>query len=232
MIRIENLHKSYGATPVLSGIALGIDRGEIFGIVGHSGAGKSTLLRCLNGLESYQSGSLRVMGDEVRDMNETALKNLRRNMGMIFQNFSLMARKSVFENVVFPLEIWDVPKAERKERTLALLELVGLADRRNDRIQSLSGGQKQRVGIARALALNPKILLCDEATSALDPKTTITILDLLQRINERFGLTIVLVTHQMEVVKRVCHRLLLLYGGVTQCLGRTEELFLSSTENL
>ncbi len=232
MIRIQNLHKRYGETAVLSDISLSVEAGEIFGVVGHSGAGKSTLLRCLNGLEGYQSGSLTVMGKEVRDLDENGLKELRRDMGMIFQNFNLMARKTVYENVAFPLEIWGAAKAETDGRVMELLELVGLADRRNDRIQSLSGGQKQRVGIARALALNPKILLCDEATSALDPKTTIAILDLLQNINQRLGLTIVLVTHQMEVVKRVCHRLLLLEGGVTQCLGVTEELFLSPTENL
>lgn len=232
MIHIQNLHKSYGNTPVLSDISVAIESGEIFGIVGHSGAGKSTLLRCLNGLEPYQQGNLKVMDREVRDLDESGIKLLRRDMGMIFQNFSLMARKSVFDNVAFPLEIWKTPKKMIEERVMELLELVGLADRRHDRIQSLSGGQKQRIGIARALALNPKILLCDEATSALDPKTTIAILDLLQSINERFGLTIVLVTHQMEVVKRICHRLLLLDGGVTQCLGQTEALFLAPTDNL
>ena len=232
MIHIHTLHKRYGDTPVLSDISVTIGSGEIFGIVGHSGAGKSTLLRCLNGLEPYQQGSLKVMGREVRDLDEPGIKSLRRDMGMIFQNFSLMARKSVFDNVAFPLEIWKTPPKVIKERVMELLDLVGLADRRHDRIQSLSGGQKQRIGIARALALNPKILLCDEATSALDPKTTIAILDLLQSINQRFGLTIVLVTHQMEVVKRVCHRLLLLDGGVTQCLGQTEALFLAPTANL
>ncbi len=232
MIQVQNLRKQYGALPVLNDLTFGVDAGEIFGIVGHSGAGKSTLLRCFNGLEGYQGGSVRVMDKEVRDLTKDGLKELRRDMGMIFQNFSLMSRKNVFENVAFPLQIWNAPKADITGRAMELLELVGLADKRHERVQNLSGGQKQRVGIARALALNPKILLCDEATSALDPKTTIAILDLLQDINARFGLTMVVVTHQMEVVKRICHRLLLLDGGVAQCLGRTEELFISPTENL
>lgn len=232
MIRIRNLHKQYNNTPVLSDISLDIEAGEIFGIVGHSGAGKSTLLRCLNGLEPYQRGSLSVMGLEVSGLEESGIKNLRRDMGMIFQNFGLMSRKTVFDNVAFPLELWKTPKTVVESRVMELLDLVGLADRRHDRIQSLSGGQKQRVGIARALALNPKILLCDEATSALDPKTTLAVLDLLQRVNERFGLTIVLVTHQMEVVKRVCYRFLLLDRGVPQCLGQTETLFLAPPEPL
>ncbi len=232
MIEIEGLSKSYGDVPVLRDISFRITPGEVFGIVGHSGAGKSTLLRCLNGLENYQGGSVRVMGREVGALDTQGLKLLRRDMGMIFQNFNLMSRKNVFENVAFPLEIWQTPKAEIARRVEELLDLVGLTDKRGVRISNLSGGQKQRVGIARALALNPKILLCDEATSALDPTTTISILDLLQDINKRLNLTIVLVTHQMEVVKRVCHRLLLLEHGVTQALGETEQLFLFPTENV
>lgn len=232
MIRVQNLEKKYGDAPVLRDLSFSVETGEIFGIVGHSGAGKSTLLRCFNGLEPYQGGSVMVMGKEVSDMDGAGLKFLRRDMGMIFQNFSLMGRKNVFENVAFPLRIWNAPKAEIPDRVMELLELVGLADKRHERVQSLSGGQKQRVGIARALALNPKILLCDEATSALDPKTTLTILDLLQDINARFGLTMVVVTHQMEVVKRICHRLLLLDKGIAQCLGKTEELFISPSKTL
>ncbi len=249
MITVRNLEKHYGNAPVLRDLSFSIEAGEIFGIVGHSGAGKSTLLRCFNGLERYQGGSVTVMGKEVASLDEAGLKALRRDMGMIFQNFSLMGRKNVFENVAFPLQIWDAPqtlrgrlasglnvfarpKPEISDRVMELLELVGLADKRFERVQSLSGGQKQRVGIARALALNPKVLLCDEATSALDPQTTLTILDLLQDINARFRLTLVVVTHQMEVVKRICHRLLLLDKGVAQCLGKTEELFISPTDTL
>ncbi len=265
MIRIAGLEKSYGQTPVLRDISLEVEAGEVYGIVGHSGAGKSTLLRCLNGLEGYQKGSVRVMGREVRDLSRKGLLELRREMGMIFQTFSLMSRKNVFQNVAFPLEVWDLgfvdkcgmllnaldpysgkvrqklallrevwraAGARREARVMELLELVGLADKRNERIQNLSGGQKQRVGIARALALNPKILLCDEATSALDPKTTSSILDLLRDINQRLGLTIIMVTHQMEVVKRLCHRMLLLDAGLTQGLGRTDSLFLHPTPGL
>ncbi len=232
MIRIQNLVKRYGDALVLDDLTFGIEKGEVFGIVGHSGAGKSTLLRCFNGLEPYQGGSVAVMGKEVGALSPDGLKELRRDMGMIFQNFSLMARKNVFDNVAFPLQVWKTPKAEIAGRVLELLELVGLADKKTERVQNLSGGQKQRVGIARALALNPRILLCDEATSALDPKTTGAILDLLQNINARFGLTMVMVTHQMEVVKRVCRRMLLLDGGVAQCLGRAEELFISPPEPL
>lgn len=232
MITVHNLEKRYGDTTVLRDVSFAVEPGEIFGIVGHSGAGKSTLLRCFNGLEEYQGGSVRVMGREVCDLDGQGLKNLRRDMGMIFQTFSLMGRKNVFENVAFPLQIWNTPKNEVPERVMELLHLVGLADKSRERVHNLSGGQKQRVGIARALALNPKVLLCDEATSALDPKTTLNILDLLQDINERFRLTLVVVTHQMEVVKRVCHRLLLLDKGVARRLGKTEELFLAPDETL
>ncbi len=226
VIQAAHLNKEYHGVPVLRDISFEVARGEVFGIVGHSGAGKSTLLRCLNGLEEYQGGSVRVMGHEVRELDTRGLKELRRNMGMVFQNFNLMSRKNVFENVAFPLEIWKNPAKRIGPRVEELLDLVGLSDKRLARIDKLSGGQKQRVGIARALALNPKILLCDEATSALDPDTTASILDLLQDINERLDLTIVMVTHQMKAVKRVCHRLLMLEGGLAQALGETDQLFL------
>ncbi|MDR2893093.1 MAG: methionine ABC transporter ATP-binding protein [Deltaproteobacteria bacterium] len=232
MIKITNLYKNFGPQTVLSDINMHVAPGEIFGIVGHSGAGKSTLLRCLNGLEGYDSGSVKIMDREVKDFSRDGLLELRSEMGMVFQTFNLMSRKNVFENVAFPLQIWKHPTAHIQERVMELLALVGLESKSHERIGNLSGGQKQRVGIARALALNPKILLCDEATSALDPKTTGSILDLLDDINQRLRLTIVLVTHQMEVVKRLCHRLLLLDGGVTQAMGQTEDLFLSPPENL
>lgn len=232
MLQVNNLKKSFGSHTVLRDITMHVAEGEVFGIVGHSGAGKSTLLRCLNGLESYDGGSVKVMGQEVNELSHNGLLKLRSKMGMIFQTFNLMQRRDVFSNVAFPLEVWKTDKAEIRRRVMELLELVGLTDKSRQRVQSLSGGQKQRVGIARALALNPKILLCDEATSALDPKTTSSILDLLQDINERLGLTVIMVTHQMEVVKRLCQRVLLLDGGVTQGMGVTEDLFLSPGENL
>ena len=230
MIQVSNLLKRYGSNVVLQNINMQVRQGEIFGIVGHSGAGKSTLLRCLNGLEVYDEGSVRVMDVEVASLESRALRLLQSKMGMIFQNFNLMARKNVFDNVAFPLQLWH--KSDREKRVMDLLDLVGLTDKARQRVQSLSGGQKQRVGIARALALNPSILLCDEATSALDPKTTSSILDLLEDINKRLNLTIIMVTHQMEVVKRLCHSLLLLDGGKTVAMGKTEDLFLSPTKDM
>ena len=230
MIQVSHLLKRFGSNVVLQNINMHVRQGEIFGIVGHSGAGKSTLLRCLNGLEAYDEGSVKVMGVEVASLAPRDLRQLQSKMGMIFQNFNLMARKNVFDNVAFPLQLWH--RSEREKRVMELLDLVGLADKARQRVQSLSGGQKQRVGIARALALNPSILLCDEATSALDPKTTSSILDLLEDINRRLDLTIIMVTHQMEVVKRLCHSLLLLDGGKTVALGKTEDLFLSPTKDM
>ncbi|MGI6442555.1 MAG: methionine ABC transporter ATP-binding protein [Synergistaceae bacterium] len=232
MIEIRNLHKYFGEIKVLSDLSMSIQEGDIFGIVGHSGAGKSTLLRCLNGLESYQEGSVRVMGKEVQELNPDELKELRRNMGMIFQNFNLMNRKNVFENILFPLEVWGIPKKEAAQRVEELLKLVGLSEKKDEKIRNLSGGQKQRVGIARALALKPKILLCDEATSALDPKTTISILELLMDINRELGVTIIVVTHQMEVVKMICNRATVLDAGKIVTSGETDNLFLCPGEDL
>ncbi len=232
MIEVCELEKSYGEKPVLRGITFTIAEGEVFGIVGHSGAGKSTLLRCFNGLESYEGGSLKVMGREVREMDSQEIKQLRRGMGMIFQDFSLMNSKNVFDNVAFPLQVWKMSRNDIRTRVMDLLSLVGLAEKSQDRVQRLSGGQKQRVGIARALALSPKILLCDEATSALDPKTTVAILDLLEDIHKKLNLTIFFVTQHIEVVKRACHRMLLLDQGITQGIGRTDTLFLAPTADL
>ncbi len=232
MIDVQGLEKRYGETVVLSDISFSIGEGEVFGVVGHSGAGKSTLMRCFNALESYQEGSVKVMGKEVKSMNSAEIKLLRKDMGMIFQTFNLMSRKNVFDNISFPLEVWHMPRHKIADRVMELLELVGLTDKAYARVQSLSGGQKQRVGIARALALSPKILLCDEATSALDPKTTLSILELLENIRRQFKLTIVMVTHQMEVVKRICNRTLLLDAGKTQALGYTDSLFLAPPPNL
>ena len=232
MIEINSLGKYFGDHKVLSDISLKVDKGDVFGIVGHSGAGKSTLLRCLNGLESYTEGSVRVGGKEVRDLDEKELKLLRRDMGMIFQNFNLMNRKDVFENILFPLKVWGTPKNEAESRVNELLELVGLTGKRHEKVRNLSGGQKQRVGIARALALNPEILLCDEATSALDPKTTISILELLMDINKKLNVTIVVVTHQMEVVKMLCNKVIILDGGEIVASGETDKLFLAPGEEL
>ena len=232
MIQVSNLLKRYGSNVVLQNINMQVRQGEIFGIVGHSGAGKSTLLRCLNGLEVYDEGSVRVMDVEVASLESRALRLLQSKMGMIFQNFNLMNRKNVYENIMFPLEVWGVPKKEAEERVRELLELVGLTEKKNEKIRNLSGGQKQRIGIARALALKPKILLCDEATSALDPKTTISILELLMDINVKLGVTIIVVTHQMEVVKMVCNKVVILDGGRVVASGDADNLFLAPGEEL
>ena len=227
MIQIEGLGKYFGEMKVLRNISMKVEQGDIFGVVGHSGAGKSTMLRCLNGLETYSEGSVKVMGHEVAALSPEKLKELRRDMGMIFQNFNLMNRKNVYENVMFPLEVWGVPKKEAAARVEELLELVGLSEKRSEKVRNLSGGQKQRIGIARALALNPKLLLCDEATSALDPKTTISILELLMDINKKLGVTIVVVTHQMEVVKMICNNVIILDKGEIVASGQTDKLFLA-----
>ena len=232
MIQITGLGKWFGKTCVLQDITFSVQKGEVFGVVGHSGAGKSTLLRCLNGLEDYQEGSLKVMGKEVSAMGRRGIMELRREMGMIFQTFNLMSSKDVFSNVAFPLEVWGMPRPRRKDRVMELLSLVGLEEKCHERVQSLSGGQKQRVGIARALALSPKILLCDEATSALDPKTTQSILDLLDNLRAQLDLTMIVVTHQMEVVKRACHRMLVLDKGINQGMGDTDRLFLEPTPGM
>ena len=232
MIKIENLKKFYGKTCVIDDVNLEVKQGEIFAIVGHSGAGKSTLLRCINGLEDYQEGSLKVEGREVRDLSAAQIRELRKNIGMIFQHFALMSRRSVAQNVATPLAFWDHPEDRTKRRVAELLELVGLADKANAYPSELSGGQKQRVAIARALALSPKILLSDEATSALDPNTTAQILSLLRRINKTLGITIVLVTHEMEVVKGIAQRAILLKGGRVSNSGDIVSLFLHPDENM
>jgi len=232
MIKIQNLNKYYGDTKVLKDVNMEISEGEIFGIIGHSGAGKSTLLRCINGLENYQEGSLTVQGKEVKNLNEKDIRELRKNLGMIFQHFSLLERRTVFENVALPLECFKYSKAEIEKKVNNLLELVGLSDKKNVKPRNLSGGQKQRVAIARALALEPKVLLCDEATSALDPNTTKSILSLLEDINKKLNITIIVVTHQMEVIKQICTRVAVMEGGKVLEIEKTEDLFLNNTRGL
>ena len=226
MIKVKNLKKKFGEIEVLKDISLEVKKGEIYGIIGHSGAGKSTLLRCLNGLESYDTGSILIKDNEIKDLNKLEIRELRKDIGMIFQNFNLLERKNVYENIALPLELWGYKKEQVKERVLELLKLVDLENKIKSMPSELSGGQKQRVAIARALALKPSILFCDEATSALDPKTTKDILSLILKINKEIGITIVMVTHQMEVVKEVCEKITLLEGGKIKAQGRAEELFL------
>ena len=232
MIKIENLTKFYGDTQILFDINLEVAKGEIFAIVGHSGAGKSTLLRCINGLESYQGGSLKVFDQEIKNLDETQQRHLRRDVGMIFQHFALMARKNVFENVATPLKFWGYKSDETEKRVRELLNLVGLENKAKSYPSELSGGQKQRVAIARALALNPKILLSDEATSALDPNTTNQILELLEKINKELDISVIIVTHELEVVKSIAKRAILLEGGKIIGSGSIEELFLKPDEKM
>lgn len=234
MIDLVNVRKSFGDLEVLKDINLHINEKEIYGIIGQSGAGKSTLLRCINGLETYDSGTIQVDGSVVNVKDKKALRELRKNMGMIFQNFNLLSRLDVYDNVALPLKFWgENPNTpENKEKIERLIALVGLKEKIHERPGNLSGGQKQRVAIARALVNDPKILLCDEATSALDPRITHGILELLKKINDELGITIVVVTHQMEVVKQICERVAFLKHGVVLAEGKPEELFVKPTEDI
>ncbi len=232
MINIKNLNKYYGDVKVLNDISIDIKKGEIFAIVGHSGAGKSTLLRCINGLEDYSDGSLLVDGKEIKSLDKKQLMEFRKNIGMIFQHFSLMQRKTVFENIALPMQIWGYPKSDIEKKVRELLVLVGLENKADSYPSELSGGQKQRVAIARALTLEPSVLLSDEATSALDPNTTTSILNLLKEINEKLNITIVLVTHEMEVVKQIAQKSLLLEHGNIIGFDDTEELFLKPDDKM
>lgn len=234
MIEVKHLSKSFGSLSVLEDISLHIGAGEIYGIIGQSGAGKSTLLRCLNGLEPYQSGSVRVDGQEISALSTARLRDMQKQMGMIFQGFNLLSRANVYDNVALPLQFCGInPKSrESRERILEMIDLVGLSDKVSSKPRELSGGQKQRVSIARALVLKPKILLCDEATSALDPKITQEILSLLLKIRQELNLTLVVVTHQMEVVKRICERVAFLKDGRLLQEGRPEDLFVMPNQDI
>lgn len=232
MIEISNLQKCYGDVKVLRDISVEIDKKDIYGLLGVSGAGKSTLLRCINGLESYEGGSLKVNGVEVKDLNEKELREFRKNIGMIFQQFSLLERKTVYENVALPMNCWGYKKQDIDKKVRELLNLVELGDKLNSKPRELSGGQKQRVAIARALTLNPQILLCDEATSSLDPNITNSILELLKKINRELGITIVVVTHQMNVVKQVCNKMAILSRGNLEAKGRVEDIFMDKPKVL
>ncbi|WP_372017949.1 methionine ABC transporter ATP-binding protein [Pseudoxanthomonas sp. 10H] len=229
-IQLQQVHKSYAAggrqVAALHPLDLEIQAGEVFGIIGHSGAGKSTLIRLINRLEEPSGGRLRVEGQDVTALDRDGLRALRRRIGMIFQHFNLLSSRTVAGNVAFPLELAGTPRAEVASRVAGLLERVGLAEHAGKYPAQLSGGQKQRVGIARALATEPKILLCDEATSALDPQTTASVLELLSRINRELGLTIVLITHEMDVIRRICDRVAVLDAGRLVEAGPVTEVFL------
>lgn len=229
MISIQSVKKIFstkaGKVHALDQVNLEINEGEIFGVIGYSGAGKSTLIRMLNGLEIPTDGSIHVAGNEVSKIKGKQLRLARQEISMIFQHFNLLWSRTVQENIAFPLEIAGVPKAERIKRVNELITLVGLEGREHAYPSQLSGGQKQRVGIARALANNPKVLLCDEATSALDPETTDSILELLVDINKRLGLTIVLITHEMHVIRKICHRVAVMESGRVVELGNVLDVF-------
>lgn len=231
MIKLEHISKSYpsskGPVIALSDISFTIEAGEIFGIIGHSGAGKSTLIRCLNLLEKPTSGEVILDDVNLTTLSKKELMLARRKIGMIFQHFNLFASQTIFDNIAFPLRLEKIPKDQIKSRVNDLLELVGLTDHANKYPAQLSGGQKQRVGIARALANRPKVLLCDEATSALDPQTTQSILELLRDINQKLGLTIVLITHEMEVIRKICHKVGVIHASKIIEMGPVEEVFLN-----
>ncbi|MDN4604649.1 methionine ABC transporter ATP-binding protein [Paenibacillus sp. F6_3S_P_1C] len=230
MIELKGLTKTYGkgskSTTALSDLNLNIRKGEIFGVIGHSGAGKSTLIRCINLLERPTAGEVWVDGINLTSLGKTDLQQQRRKIGMIFQHFNLLSSATVYDNVAFPLKLVNTPKAAIDRKVKEMLALVGLEDHSNKYPAQLSGGQKQRVGIARALASDPNVLLCDEATSALDPQTTDSILKLLLDINEKYNLTIVLITHEMHVIQNICDQVAVIHQGGIVEQGPVTEVFL------
>lgn len=229
MISIKGLSKSFSSRRktihAVDDLTLNIQEGEIYGVIGYSGAGKSTFVRLLNRLEEPSSGKITIDQKEITNLNAKDLRIARQDIGMIFQHFNLLWSRTVKENISFPLEISGMPKQKRKERVEELIGLVGLSGRESAYPSELSGGQKQRVGIARALANNPKVLLCDEATSALDPETTHSILDLLVNINEKLGLTIILITHEMNVIHKICHKVAVMEAGKVVEQGNVLDVF-------
>lgn len=229
MIKLENISKSFAingkTVEAVKDVCLEIRQGEIFGIIGFSGAGKSTLVRCINLLEKPEKGRVIIDGEDITHYEGKQLRHVRQRIGMIFQHFNLMPSRTVFENIELPLKLTKLSASERSQKIKKLLDLVGLSDKAQSYPSQLSGGQKQRVAIARAIANDPKVLLCDEATSALDPQTTHSILQLLKEVNTRLGITIVVITHQMEVIKEICDRVAVMQKGVVVEKGDIVEVF-------
>lgn len=229
MIEIKNLSKTFSGSgntvEALKNISITIADGDIYGIIGMSGAGKSTLVRCINMLERPTEGSVLIDGCDLGALSEAELRKIRRNVTMIFQSFNLLAQRTCLKNFCFPLELAGVPKADAKKRAMELLELVGLPDKADSYPAQLSGGQQQRIAIARALATDPKILLCDEATSALDPNTTHSVLSLIKDINKKLGITVIIITHQMSVVEEVCNKVAILDHGEVVEEGAVSDVF-------
>lgn len=236
MISLEKVSKTFqsagNSIHAVHDVSLNVRQGEIFGIIGFSGAGKSTLVRCINLLEKPTSGRVTVDGVELTGLDEKKLREVRRKIGMIFQHFNLMRSRTVYQNIAFPLRKSGLSKPDKNKKIISLLELVGLSDKKDAYPSQLSGGQKQRVAIARALANDPKVLLCDEATSALDPQTTKSILSLLKKVNEELAITIVLITHEMAVVKDICDRVAIMELGRVVEEGSTEEVFVHPKEKI
>ena len=229
IIQLQNVGKTFesndGEVVALEGINIDIEQGDIFGIIGMSGAGKSPLVRCINLLERPTTGKVLVDGDNLLEMTPKELRQSRREISMIFQQFNLLMQKTCLKNICFPMEIAGVKAADAKKKAMELLEIVGLPDKANAYPAQLSGGQKQRIAIARALASNPKVLMCDEATSALDPTTTRSILKLIQDINKRLGITAIIITHEMTVIEEICSKVAILDGGHVAEIGYVEEIF-------
>lgn len=229
MIQIQNVGKTFegkeSKIEALKDISLTIQKGEIYGIIGMSGAGKSTLVRCLNFLEKPTNGTVCIEGKDLSKLSEEGLRKARTEIAMIFQHFNLLMQRTVLDNICFPLEITGHKKKEAREKAKELLEIVDLSEKANAYPAQLSGGQKQRVAIARALAMNPKILLCDEATSALDPTTTKSILTLIKDINQKYGITVVIITHEMTVVQEICTHVAIIDHGTLAETGTVEEVF-------
>ena len=229
MIQLEHISKRYvgpsGTVDALKDVSVHVEKGDIYGIIGSSGAGKSTLLRMVNQLEKPDTGTVTVAGRELSRLSKAELRKMRRKIGMVFQQFNLLESKTVFQNVAIPLILEGIPKEKITERVKEVLHIVELHDKRDTYVTQLSGGQKQRVGIARALATEPAILLCDEATSALDPKTTESILGLLKRINKKMGVTILLITHQMQVIQMICNKVAVMGNGQIVEQGTVLDVF-------
>lgn len=229
MIEIRNLSKTFktadGSLDALKDVSLTINDGDIYGVIGMSGAGKSTLVRCINMLERPTEGQILIDGVDMGALSSKQLRDARRNITMIFQGFNLLMQRNCLKNICFPLELEGMKKEDAKKRALELLEIVGLPDKAKAYPAQLSGGQQQRIAIARALATNPKVLLCDEATSALDPNTTHAILQLIQKINRELGITVVIITHQMSVVEEVCNRVAILDNGTVVEEGEVQAIF-------
>lgn len=231
MLELHNVTKRYDQQLAVNDVTLTVESGEIFGLIGQSGAGKSTILRMMNFLERPTSGEVIVDGQNLTSSTARVLREARKSIGMIFQHFNLVANKTVYDNVELALVLAHYPKSKRKERVLECLRFVGLEEMHRKYPAQLSGGQKQRVAIARALVNDPQILLCDEPTSSLDPKTTAEILQVLQQINERLGVTIAIVSHEMDVIKRICHRVCVVSKGEIYKIVPIEPLGVSSIEN-